>query len=196
MAMLLPAQAASSVSAGAGRHGTQRWTPGDAGRSACGQGYDHFPFCNASLDLDERVADLVQRIPMAAKPNLLTARGAGTGPAYARTGGREELPKLGVPSYYWGSNCLHASMFANCTDDGRCSTGFPSGPSIAAMWDREIWRSMASVVGQETRAAFNLRNFTDQEREGIGLDCWGPVINMNRVSDSDLHRLQPEWCSC
>ena len=120
--MMLPVQAASSVSDGTGGHGPQRWTPGDAGRSACGQGYDHFPFCNASLHVDERVADLVRRIPTAAKPNLLTARGAGKGPEYARTGGREELPKLGVPSYYWGSNCLHASMFANCTDNGLAQT--------------------------------------------------------------------------
>ena len=78
--------------------------------------------------------------------------GAGLCTALA-TGGREAFPELGVPSYYWGSNCLHASMFANCTTDGRCSTGFPSGPSWAAMWDRDAWRSMAAVVGKETRAA-------------------------------------------
>ena len=172
LALLLLTAAAAS--------GPQRWTPGDAGRSACGAGFDHFPFCNASLALDARVLDLISRIPDSAKPNLLTARGSGQGPQYAATGGREAFPELGVPSYYWGSNCLHASMFANCTTDGRCSTGFPSGPSWAAMWDRDAWRSMAAVVGKETRAAFNLRNFTDQEREGLGLDCWGPVLNMNR----------------
>jgi hypothetical protein len=170
-----------------------KWTPGDAGKSACGAGHDHWPFCNASLDLDARVRDLVSRIPMAAKPNLLTARGAGKGPGYAKTGGREALPELGVPSYYWGSNCLHASMFANCTSDGRCSTGFPSGPSLAAMWDRELWRSMASVVGQETRAAFNLRNFTDQERMGIGLDCCAiaPLIDPHACLTAALPLLLP-----
>ena len=71
-------------------------------------------------------------------------------------------------------------MFANCTAAGGCSTGFPSGPSWAAAFDRRLWRAMASVVGTETRAAFNLRNFTDQERDGLGLDCWGPVLNLNR----------------
>jgi len=39
---------------------------------------------------------------------------------------------------------------------------------------------MAAVVGRETRAFFNLGNFTDNGRNGMGLDCWGPVANINR----------------
>ena len=69
----------------------------DSGVSACvpGGGFDHFPFCNTSMAIDERVMDLVKRIDDSAKPNLLTARG------HLRNQGREALPKLGVPSYYW-----------------------------------------------------------------------------------------------
>lgn len=93
---------------------------------------------------------------------------------------REALPQIGVPSYYWGSNCIHSSMFANCTSHGRCSTSFPSGPNQAATFDRSILRQLATVVGLETRAGFNLGNFTDDGLNGMGLDCWGPVINMNR----------------
>ena len=63
--------------------------------------------------------------------------------------------------YYWGSNCIHSSMSANCTAAGRCSTSFPSGPSWSATFDRELMRSMAGVVGRETRAFFNMKNFTD-----------------------------------
>ena len=63
--------------------------------------------------------------------------------------------------YYWGSNCIHSSMSANCTAAGRCSTSFPSGPSWSATFDRELMRSMAGVVGRETRAFFNMGNFTD-----------------------------------
>ena len=81
----------------------------DAGVTACvpGKGFDHFPFCNRSLSIDERVKDLIKRIDDDAKPNLLTARG------HLRNQGREALPKIGVPSYYWGSNCIHSSMFSN-----------------------------------------------------------------------------------
>eukprot|EP00930_Biecheleria_cincta_P068790 TRINITY_DN56620_c0_g1_i1.p1 TRINITY_DN56620_c0_g1~~TRINITY_DN56620_c0_g1_i1.p1 ORF type:complete len:828 (-),score=123.36 TRINITY_DN56620_c0_g1_i1:71-2341(-) len=125
------------------------------------------------MPIDERVWDLVGRIADDKKPNLLTARG------YRKTS-RQALPELGVPSYYWGSNCIHSSMSANCTEDGRCSTSFPSGPSWAATFDRELMRRMAVVVGRETRAFFNLGNFTDNGQNGMGLNCWGPVLNVNR----------------
>jgi hypothetical protein len=64
------------------------------GVSACvvGGGFDHFPFCNVSLPLDARVHDLVSRIPLEAKANLLTARG------HLKNRGRQALPELGVPS--------------------------------------------------------------------------------------------------
>ena len=48
-------------------HAAPCWTPGDAGRSACNAGFDHYPFCNSSLPLDDRVRDLIARIPDAAK---------------------------------------------------------------------------------------------------------------------------------
>ena len=54
--------------------------------------------CRTNASLDFVVAahkDLVKRIDDSAKPNLLTARG------HLRNQGREALPKLGVPSYYW-----------------------------------------------------------------------------------------------
>ena len=150
---------------------------------ACGTGFNHFPFCNTSLARDDRVRDLVSRIADADKANLLTARGhlnkmvSGMFPTY---GGRQALPELGVPSYYWGSNCIHSSMFSNCTEGGRCSTSFPSHPSWAATFDRGLVRSMAAVVGRETRAGFNQRDWIDNGGHGAGLECWGPVLNMNR----------------
>ena len=116
------------------------------------------------------------RINATDKPNLLTARGH----LKSKVSGRTALPALGVPSYYWGSNCIHSSMFSNCTKDGRCSTSFPSGPSFAATFDRSLIKNMAAVVGVETRAGFNMRTWLDNGMNGAGLDCWGPVINVNR----------------
>ena len=55
-----------------------------------------------------------------------------------------------------------------------CPTNFPSGPSFGATFDRNLIRQMASVIGVELRAMF---------ASGQGqpsLDCWGPVINLNR----------------
>ena len=59
-----------------------------------------FPFCNTGLELEARVSDLIRRIQDEDKANLLTARGIG--------GILKDLPELGVPGYYWGTNCLHA----------------------------------------------------------------------------------------
>jgi hypothetical protein len=59
-----------------------------------------FPFCNTSLPIDDRVWDLVSRIQDDEKAALLTARGPG--------GVLKDIPRLGVPTYYWGTNCLHA----------------------------------------------------------------------------------------
>eukprot|EP00937_MAST-01D_sp_MAST-1D-sp2_P001941 g1941.t1 len=148
------------------------------GLSACvpGAGFDHFPFCNVSLPVDARVHDLVGRIDDKLKPNLLTARYRPPGSKLAIG---QPLEDLGVPGYYFGSNCIHSSMFSNCTADGRCSTSFPSGPSWAATFDRELMREMAAVVGREERAGFNAK-WVDNGHNGAGLDCWGPVINMNR----------------
>ena len=153
------------------------------GLAACQPGFDHFPFCDTALAVDDRVHDLVRRINVSMKSNLLTARGyknSHTGGGAPLFGGRQAIPRLGVPSYYWGHNCIHSSMFSNCTDDGRCSTSFPSNPSFAASFDVALMREMAAIVGKETRAAFNEKDWLDNGKNGCGLECWGPVLNMNR----------------
>lgn len=61
------------------------------------------PFCDASLPMEQRVADLVKRINVEDKANLLTARGHGGDGSHLQA-----LPELGVPPYYWGTNCLHS----------------------------------------------------------------------------------------
>jgi hypothetical protein len=74
LAALSSLRLAAAVAAAGGPHAhAAPWTPGDAGRSACNAGFDHYPFCNSSLPLDDRVRDLIARIPDAAK----LAMGAG-----------------------------------------------------------------------------------------------------------------------
>jgi hypothetical protein len=101
---------------------------------ACTPPHDKYAFCNTTLSIEARVADLITYIKDEQKPNLLTARG---GPS-----GLQNLSAVGVPAYYWGTNCLH-SVGAPCTHDGHCATNFPSGPSMAATFDRALVRSIA-----------------------------------------------------
>ena len=63
---------------------------------ACSQAASRaFGFCNTSLSLETRVADLVRRISVGEAGALLTARES---PA---------IPRLGIPAFYWGTNALH-----------------------------------------------------------------------------------------
>ena len=57
-------------------------------------GHTDYPFCNVSLTVEERVADLVSRIQPEEKAPLLTARESPLG----------GIPRLGLPEYDWG-NC-------------------------------------------------------------------------------------------
>lgn len=93
-----------------------------AGRTACvpGSGKENFPFCNVSLPIDDRVRDLISRIPNSVKPALLTARG----PNPHDPSSRQALPHLGVPAYYWGQ-----SEFLYC-----CSICPPRGARSIFQW--------------------------------------------------------------
>ena len=44
-------------------------------------------------------------------------------------------------------------MMSNCTKAGRCSTSFPSGPSWAATFDRELMRKMAVTQVEQSAGA-------------------------------------------
>ena len=57
-------------------------------------GHTDYPFCNVSLTMEERVADLVSRIRPEEKAPLLTARESPLG----------GIPRLGLPEYDWGTN--------------------------------------------------------------------------------------------
>jgi beta-glucosidase len=55
-----------------------------------------------------------------------------------------------------------------------CPTNFPNGPAMGAMFDRDLVKRMAEIIGTELRTMFVL-NISQGS-----LDCWGPVINLGR----------------
>ena len=137
-----------------------------------------YPFCDTTKPIDDRVTDLISRIHDADKPNLLTARG-GKGGHSSTADKMQPLPYLGVPEYYWGTNCLHSvNNVLNGTgclpgQVGKCPASFPAGPGFAATFDRTTIKAMAGTIGRELRSLYNARR-------AWGLDCWGPVVNLNR----------------
>jgi hypothetical protein len=155
-----PARAARNASWGAGAYACQR------GSATAG-----LPFCDASLSLDARVADLVARISDADKPLVLTAREMA--PANVSGG----VAGAAIPSYYWGTNCLQSvennahqeldgsgGSVPRCPS-GRCATHFPSPPNMNAAFNRTLIAQIGDTMATELRALFNVG-------AAAGLDCW------------------------
>jgi beta-D-xylosidase 4 len=131
-------------------------------------------FCNKSLTVEERVADLVARLTLYEIGPQLTARSS---PA---------IPRLGIPSYYWGLNMVHG--VTNPVDGGvlcvaeKCVSIFPAGAAQGASWNATAWREMGRVAATEMRALNNLQ-WGPAARPGVGMDAlvsWGPTINLQR----------------
>ncbi|XP_031477806.1 beta-xylosidase/alpha-L-arabinofuranosidase 1-like [Nymphaea colorata] len=140
---------------------------GDSPVFACDAGKNRdvgsFRFCDASLDIEERVRDFVGRLTLVEKVGFLTSRS-------------KAVDRLGVPSYEWWSEALHG--VSNVGPGTRFSslvpgaTSFPMPILSAASFNTSLWRKMGKVVSTEARAMYNV---------GLaGLTFWSPNINIFR----------------
>eukprot|EP00047_Mylnosiga_fluctuans_P007107 m.251131 g.251131 ORF g.251131 m.251131 type:complete len:817 (-) comp17080_c0_seq1:24-2474(-) len=136
-----------------------------AGRStgeACTQPQTKgLPFCNTALPIDQRVDDLVARIMLNESGHLLTARES------------IAIPRLGLPSYYWGTNAIHGLQNVDCLPSGQCPTSFPAPCALSAAFNDSLVHDMGTILGRELRAYYN-GGFHNS------LDTWSPTININR----------------
>ena len=93
----------------------------DGYNTACAQPGDAatWPFCDASLSHEQRLADLVPRISAAEAGSQLTARESSS------------LPRLGIPAYYYGTNALHAFREAPCVTGPVKLNNGPFAPALS-----------------------------------------------------------------
>uniref|UniRef100_A0A0G4IEP3 Fibronectin type III-like domain-containing protein n=1 Tax=Chromera velia CCMP2878 TaxID=1169474 RepID=A0A0G4IEP3_9ALVE len=127
------------------------------------------PFCDVSLPLEIRVDDLIGRLSLSEKALMLTARESPKG----------DVPRLDVPEYDWGLNCVHGVQ-SRCGTN--CPTSFPAPVNQGASFNSDLWRDMAGVIGREARALW-LEGVGENHEDNlphIGLNCWSPNININR----------------
>ena len=121
------------------------------------------PFRDESLPIEQRVEDLLQRMTVNEKIDLLRA----TSP---------ENKRLGFPKYYHGNEALHGIV-----RPGRF-TVFPQAIGLAAMWNPELMQRVSSAISDESRARWNqleqgrlqTHQFSDL------LTFWSPTVNMAR----------------
>eukprot|EP00123_Amoebidium_parasiticum_P014893 comp22688_c0_seq2/m.35130 comp22688_c0_seq2/g.35130 ORF comp22688_c0_seq2/g.35130 comp22688_c0_seq2/m.35130 type:complete len:436 (-) comp22688_c0_seq2:9-1316(-) len=128
-----------------------------------------FPFCNVSLPMDTRIKDLISRLTLEEKPPMLIARQSPKG----------DVPRLGIPEYNWGTNCIHGVQ-SRCGT--RCPTSFPNPNALGASFNDSAWLEMGNFIGIELRALW-LEGVGEHRQENLphlGLDCWSPNININR----------------
>src|SRR4029077_9208799 len=84
------------------------------------------------------------------------------------------VPRLGVPAYEWGDECLHGVARAGA------AAGFPPAIGLAASFDVPLLHEVAGVISDEARAKHH-----EFERRGLraryqGLTFWSPNITIFR----------------
>ncbi|KAK7259239.1 hypothetical protein RIF29_24840 [Crotalaria pallida] len=123
----------------------------------------NFPFCKVSLAIPERVKDLIARLTLQEKVNLLVNSAAG-------------VPGLGIKSYEWWSEALHgvSNVGPGTRFGGQfpAATSFPQVITTAASFNASLWEAIGRVVSDEARAMYN--------GGAAGLTYWSPNVNIFR----------------
>ena len=121
------------------------------------------PFRNPDLPVEQRVSDLLSRLTLEEKVNLMKH----DAPA---------VPRLGIPAYNWWNEALHG--VARTPEK---VTVFPQAIAMAATFDPEALQRAGDIASSEGRALFNealaAGNGIPQYR---GLTYWTPNINIFR----------------
>ncbi|PKI62959.1 hypothetical protein CRG98_016598 [Punica granatum] len=129
-----------------------------------------FPFCNASLGVQDRVADLVKRLTLREKIGFM---------------GNDSVPvsRLGIPRYVWWNEALHGitktgpggpqgAGTTRFTSIVPAATSFPQVILTAASFNTTLFKTIGKVVSTEARAMHNV---------GVaGLTFWAPNVNIFR----------------
>ena len=124
-----------------------------------------YKMCDTTLGLTERVADLVHRIPAAAKPLQLVT----TAPA---------IDSLWIPPQKYWNEALHGLLSGGAVSPNdesvrRRPTEFPSALSSAAAFNRSLFFEVGSAVGTEARVESNAGT-------ARGYTFWSPNVNIFR----------------
>lgn len=130
-------------------------------------------YLDTALPFFERAKDLISRLTLEEKVGLMNH------PAHG-------IPRLNIPAYNYWSEALHG-----VARNGR-ATVFPQAIAMAATWDRELIRQVATAISDEGRAKFHAalkRNGYTQQYQG--LTFWSPNVNIFR--DPRWGRGQETW---
>jgi hypothetical protein len=119
----------------------------------------NLPFCDIALNLDDRVADYVKRIPLETQISMMGHQAKG-------------YDDLKIPPYMWWSEGLHGASepCVRYKDQCACPTNFPSPSAMGNAFNRTLYRLVGRAIGLEGRAISNLRGH--DQTIGDGLTYW------------------------
>lgn len=113
------------------------------------------PFQNPDLPLEERVSDLIGRLTLDEKIELMCQYQA-------------EIPRLGVQKYKHGTEGAHGVAWLGE------ATVFPQNTGLACTWNPELMREIGSVIAEEARVYYQ------RDRAINGLTIWAPTVDLER----------------
>lgn len=108
-----------------------------------------------------RTKDLLKRLTTEEKISLLGYQS-------------KAVPRLGIPAYNWWNEALHGVARAGE------ATVFPQAIGMAASFDDQLLKQVASAISTEARAKYNIASATGDHRQYMGLTFWAPNINIFR----------------
>ncbi|MEE2770601.1 MAG: glycoside hydrolase family 3 N-terminal domain-containing protein [Bacteroidota bacterium] len=120
-----------------------------------------YAFRNTSLSMEERVADLINRLTLEEKASQMKHNS----PA---------IERLGIPEYNWWNEALHG------VGRSGVATVFPQAIGMGATFDEELIQQVADVISDEARATHNTAVKNGYRRQYSGLTFWTPNINIFR----------------
>jgi beta-glucosidase len=118
------------------------------------------PFQNPDLPIENRIENLIYLLSLKEKINFLVDLS-------------EAIPRLGIPKYYHGNECLHGVV-----RPGR-ATVFPQAIALAATWDPALIYDVATAISDEARAKHHAIPEYPGTYNGL-LTFWSPTVNLAR----------------
>lgn len=120
-------------------------------------------FLNQEMSMEARVADLMSRLTLEQKAQLLNHRGKTV-----------VVDGFSIRADQW-NQCLHGVKWTEPT------TNFPTSIALGATWDTELIHRVATVISDEARAIYNgWKQDPEFRGEHKGLIYRSPVINISR----------------
>lgn len=120
-----------------------------------------YPFRNPELSMEQRIEDLLSRLTLAEKIDMMQ-------------NGSKGVERLGIPDYNWWNEALHGVARAGV------ATVFPQAIGMAATFDPEEHLRTFTTISDEARAKYNEAIRNGQHRQYYGLSFWTPNINIFR----------------